>query len=81
MDHAGPAHFEPTGVLADAATLAIADRAIDGEFDAWLDEREEVAAEPNPALGPEELAGEFLERALEVGHRDVACRPQALRAG
>ena len=57
MDHAGATHFQPAGVLADPAALAVADGAVDREIDARLDEREEVAAEADAPLRAEELPG------------------------
>ena len=53
MDHAGAAHLDPAGVLADAASLAVAERAVDREVDARLDERERNRSGNEPAsLGP-----------------------------
>ncbi len=71
MDHAGAAHLQPAGLLADAAALAVADRAVDREVDTGLDEGEEVAAEPDAAGRSEELPRQLLEHAFEIGHRDV----------
>ena len=78
MDHAGAAHLQPAGVLADAAARAAADRAVDGEIDARLDEGEEVAAEADAPLRSEELPRHLGQRSLEVGHRDVAIDRQPL---
>ena len=79
MDHAGAAHFKPAGVLADAAALAVADRAVDREIDARLDKGEEVAAEPDPPFGSEKLPRHLVQHAFEIGHRDVRRRPPGLR--
>src|SRR5918994_4208829 len=59
VDHAGSSHLQPAGPLADAAAGAAADGAIDREVDARLNEREEVAAEPDAPLRPKELSGQF----------------------
>ena len=67
---APPISSQPV-LLADPAALAVADRAVDREIDARLDEREEVAAEADPPLRAEELPRQLGKDALEVGHRDV----------
>src|ERR671920_687817 len=55
MDHAGASHLQPPAAFADPAAGATADGAVDREIDARLDEREEVAAEPDAPLRAEEL--------------------------
>ena len=68
MDHAGAAHLQPAGALADAAAGAAADRAVDGEIDARLDEGEEVAAEADAPLRAEELPRHLGQGPFQVGH-------------
>ncbi len=78
IDHAGAEDLEPAGVLARAAAGATAEQAFDVELDARLGEREEVRPQTDGAVGPEELAGELVQRALEVGQGDAAVDGQAL---
>src|SRR5690242_19952387 len=65
---AGAAHLEPAAVLADAAARAAADDAVYVELGAGLREREVAWAEADLAAGAEELAGEALQRATQMGH-------------
>src|SRR5215212_5882714 len=79
MDHAGAAHLQPAGSLADPAASPTTDGAIDREINARLDEGEEVAAEPNAPLQPKELAGHLGQGPFEIGHRDVPIDRQAFQ--
>src|SRR5829696_440307 len=79
MDHAGSTHLQPTGPLADPAAGTATDGAIDRKFNARLDEREEVAAEPDAPLRPEELAGYLGQSPFQIGHRDLPVDRQSFQ--
>src|SRR6185312_1791085 len=68
----GAAELDPADLLADGAARALAQEAGDVDLDARLGEREEVRAQPDLAVAAEELAGEVLERPLQVGQRQPA---------
>src|SRR5215510_14844654 len=61
IHHAGAAHLEPAGVLADATADAFADHAIHVKLGAGLGEWEVARAEAYLAVGAEHLAGEALD--------------------
>src|SRR5262245_1680404 len=79
VDHPAAAQLDPPRVRAHAAALAVAEDAADGELGRRLGVREEVGSEARlHGLVVEELARERLDRAEEVGHREVAVDRQAL---
>src|SRR5439155_15712027 len=58
VHHAAAEHFQPSGLLAQAAALAAASLAFDVELGRRLRVREEAGAEPRPDLRVEEALGE-----------------------
>src|SRR4051794_914095 len=72
VDHPRAAHLDPAGVLAHGAAAPVAEEARDVRLDRRLGEGEEVRAEADGAVGPEERAHEREQRPLQVGERDPA---------
>ena len=71
VHHPRAEDLEPAALLADAAAVAAADEAQHVDLGRGLGEREERRPEARSRARAEHLAGEQLERALEVGHGDV----------
>ena len=78
VDHAGAAHLDPAGLLADLAPGAVAEVARDVELGRGLREREEARAHAHLALAAEHGAREVLHRPAQVGERDAAVDGEAL---
>ena len=78
MHHAGAQDFQPAGVLAQGAAVAVADDAIHVDLDARLGEGEMAATEADLALGAVHAAGEVDQHAFQVGHGDVLADRQPL---
>src|SRR5690606_29306906 len=77
MHHAAAQHFQPAGVLADAAALAAADHAADVDLGRRLREREIGRPEPHVQVALEEVAQELRQDALEVGEAHALVHQQA----
>ena len=71
VHHARAEDLEPAVLLADPAPAAAAEEAEHVHLGRRLGERKEGRAEPDARPRAEHLAGEQLERALEVAHGDV----------
>src|SRR6266487_5267317 len=78
MHHTCAKDLQPAGVFADAAPLAVAERAIDIDLGARFREREVAATEAHAASLAEELLRETLQAALEIGHRAKLVDQEAL---
>src|SRR2546423_2032486 len=80
MDHPAAGRFDPTFAAADAAVriAAFAREAIERDLRGWLGEREVVDAESDLAFASKDLAGERVEHALEIGHRELLVDREAL---
>ena len=70
VHHPGAHHLDPTGLFADPAALALAERTGDIDFRAGLGEREEARSEARFGLFTKKLVVEDLERAFQVRERD-----------
>src|SRR5690606_21194493 len=80
VDHATAEHLQPSGALAHPA-VGLAPVAVEArhvQLGRRLGEREEVRSETDLRARPEELLGEVVERAFQVGESDVLVYRQPL---
>ena len=84
MDHAAARGLDPAGAAARAALAgirharAVADEAVERDLRRWLGEREVVGAEADLPVTAEELPGEAVQDALEVGEAELLVDGEAL---
>ena len=78
MHHPRAGHFQPPGLLADPAALALAEDAVHVHFDAGLGERKVAAPDAHLPVFPVHLAGEFANGADQVGDADPVTHRQPL---
>src|SRR5205807_6402964 len=78
IDPPGAAHLDPARVLADGATLSVAEEARHVELDRRLGEREEARAHAHLAFRAEERAEELQHGSLQIRERDAAIDDEAL---
>src|SRR5690606_25620429 len=76
MHHAATQHFQPAGLLADAAAFAVTHDALDIDFRRWLGEWEVRGTEPHIQLFLKKVTQEDRQHAFEVGKGDVLIHQQ-----
>src|SRR6185295_16007538 len=70
MYHARPADFEPAGLLAHRAAVAVALPAADVDFGAGFGVRKKARAEPHARASAEHIAREGEQRPFQIRQRD-----------
>ena len=78
VDDAAAQNFDPAGVLAEAAALAVAFKAADVHLDAGLGEGEVGRAQAGAHLAAEQPLDEHVQHALQVAQGDALVHHKAL---
>ena len=79
MNHAAAEDLHPTGILADIATLAAADAAVDVHLGARLGEREIGRTEPHLHILSEHFLDKEINGLLQIGERNMLIHIQPFR--